>query len=167
MAERETQKLERKDFFHRKDFFASWKANPTEGNLTSFHKARNKCASTLSRARKQHLSNFKSELSNLSPSSKSWWHLIKSLSGVCSPSIPSHSSNGCTADTTREKTESLNSVFAAKSCVQNRLLSLPTLPSRTQLSLDSVSFSSDKVETCCQTLTQILQPVQTASAHVS
>jgi len=37
-------------------------------------------------------------------------------------------------------------VFAAKSCVQNPSLSVPTLPSRTQLSLDSVSFSPDKVE---------------------
>ncbi len=27
--------------------FASWKANPTEGNLSSFHKARNKCVSTI------------------------------------------------------------------------------------------------------------------------
>ena len=69
--------------------FASWKANLTEGNLSSFHKARNKCVSTLRRDRKHHLSNLKSELSNLSPSSKSWWHLVKSVSGVCSPSIPS------------------------------------------------------------------------------
>ena len=88
--------------------FASWKANPTESNLSSFHKARNKCVSTLRRARTQHLSNLKSELSNLSPSSKSWWRLIKSVSGVCSPSIPSLTSNGRTADTTREKTECLN-----------------------------------------------------------
>ena len=50
--------------------FASWKANPTQGDLSSFHKARNKCVSTLRRARKQHLSNLKSELSNLFPSSK-------------------------------------------------------------------------------------------------
>ena len=63
--------------------FASWKANPTEGNLSSFHKARNKCVSTLRRARIQHLSKLKSELSNLSPSSKSSWRLIKSVSGVC------------------------------------------------------------------------------------
>ena len=47
--------------------FTSWKANPTEGNLSSFHKARNKCVSTLRRARKQHLSNLKSGLSNPSP----------------------------------------------------------------------------------------------------
>ena len=32
--------------------FASWKANPTEGNLSSFHKSRNKCISTLRRAKK-------------------------------------------------------------------------------------------------------------------
>ena len=49
-----------------------WKANPTEGNLSSFHKSRNKCVSTLSRARKQQLSQLKSELSNLSLTSKSW-----------------------------------------------------------------------------------------------
>ena len=52
--------------------FASWKANPTDGNLSSFHKAQNKCVSTLRRARKQHLPNLKSEISNLSPFSKSW-----------------------------------------------------------------------------------------------
>ena len=47
--------------------FASWKANPTEGNLSSFQKAQNKCVSTLKRAREQHLSNLKFELSNLPP----------------------------------------------------------------------------------------------------
>ena len=123
--------------------FASWKANPTEGNLSSFHKARNKCVSTLRRAKKQHLSQLKSELSNLFPNSKSWWCLIKSVSGVCSPSL---TSNGRTADTAREKAECVNSVFALKSCVWNPSLSVPTLPSRRQLSLDSVSFSPDKVE---------------------
>ena len=99
--------------------FTSWKAIPTEGNLSSFHKARKQCMSTLRRARKQHLSNLKAELSNLSPSSKSWWHLIKSVSGGCSPSIPSLTSNGHTADTTREKAECLNSAFAEKSCFRN------------------------------------------------
>ena len=54
--------------------FASWKANPTEGNLGSFHKARNKYVSTLRKARKQHLSNLKIELSNFS-SSRTWGHL--------------------------------------------------------------------------------------------
>ena len=132
--------------------FVSWKANPTEGNLSSFHKARNKCVSTLRRARKQHLSHLKSELSILSPSSKSWWHLIKSVSGVSSPTIPSHTSNSRTADTAREKAECLNSVFASKYCVQNPSLSVPTLPSHTQLSLDSVSFSPDKVNSLLSNL---------------
>jgi len=77
--------------------FSSWKANLTQGNLSTFHKTRNKCVSTLRRARK-HLSNLKNELSNLSPSCITWWHLVKSVSGVCSPSIPSFSSNGITAD---------------------------------------------------------------------
>ena len=122
--------------------FASWKANLTEGNLSSFHKAQNKSVSTLRRARKQHLSKLKSELSNLSPSSKCWWCQIKSVSGVCSPSIASLTSTGRTADTAREKSECLNSVFASKYCVRNPSLSVPTLPSHTQLSLDSVFFSS-------------------------
>ena len=61
-------------------------------------------------------------------------------------------SNGHTADTSREKAECLNSVFVAKSCVQNPSLSLPTLPSHTQLSLDSVSFSPDKVESLLSNL---------------
>jgi len=59
---------------------------------------------------------------------------------------PSPTSNGCTADTAREKAECLNSMFASKYCVRNSSLSVPTLPSCTQLSLVSVSFSSDKVE---------------------
>ena len=46
--------------------FSSWKANPTEGNHRSCHKARNKCVSTFSTVRKQHLPNLKNELSNLS-----------------------------------------------------------------------------------------------------
>ena len=83
--------------------FASGKANPTEGNLSSFHKALNKCVFTLRRDRKQQLSHLKSELSNLSPSYKSWWHLVKSVADVCSPTIPSLTSNGLTADTAREK----------------------------------------------------------------
>ena len=98
--------------------FASWKANPTEGNLSSFHEARNKCVSTLRRARKQHLSHLKPKLSNLSPSSKSWWCQITFVSLLCSPSIPSLTSNGSTADTTREKAECLNSaVWWERSCL--------------------------------------------------
>ena len=58
--------------------FSSWKANPTKGNFSSFHKTHNKCVSTHRRARKQYLSNLKNELSNLPPSSKSWWHFVKS-----------------------------------------------------------------------------------------
>ena len=70
-----------------------------------------------------------------------------SVSGVCFPSIPYLTSNGCTADTAHENAECLNSsVFASKSCVPNPSLSVPTLPSHTQLFLDSVSFSPDKVE---------------------
>ena len=76
--------------------FSSSKASPREGNLRSFHKARNKCVSTLRRARKQRLSNLKIELSNLSHSSKTWWCLVKSVSGVCSPSLPSLTSNSTT-----------------------------------------------------------------------
>ena len=76
---------------------------------------------------------------------------MKSVSGVCSPSIPSLPSNDCTAETAREKAECLNSVFASKSCVRNPSLSVPTLPSHNQLSLDSVS-SSDKVESLLSNL---------------
>ena len=47
--------------------FASWKANPTEGNLSSIHKARNKCLSTLRRARKQHLSKLSNSQTSLPP----------------------------------------------------------------------------------------------------
>ena len=54
--------------------------------------------STLRKDRKQHISLLKSELFNLSPYSKSWWRLVKSISGICSPSIPSLTSNGRTAD---------------------------------------------------------------------
>ena len=119
-----------------------WKSNPTKGNLSSFHKASNKCVSILRRARKEHLSNHKSELSNLSPSSKSCWHLVKPVSGVCSSSIRTLTSNGRTADTAHEKAECLISVFASKPCVRKPSLSVPTLPSHTQLLLDSVSFFS-------------------------
>ena len=83
------------------------------------------------------------------------------------PSIPSLTSNGRTADTAREKAECLNSVFASKSCVRNPSLSGPTLPSHTQLSLNSVSFLLTKSSACCQTSTQILQAVKMASAHMS
>ena len=45
---------------------------------------------TCQRVRKHHLSNLKNEISNLSPSSKTWWRLVKSVSGVCAslPSLP-------------------------------------------------------------------------------
>ena len=78
--------------------------------------------------------------------------LVKSISGVCSPSIPSLTSNGCTADTAREKAECLNSVFASQPCVPNPSFSVPTLPSHIQLVLDSVSFSPDKVESLLSNL---------------
>ena len=75
--------------------------------------------------------------------------LVKSVSGVCSLSI---TSNGCTADTAREKAECLNSVFPFNYCVPNPSLSLPTLSSHTQRFLDSVSFSPDKVESLLSNL---------------
>ena len=78
--------------------------------------------------------------------------LVKSISGVCSPSIPSLTSNGHTADTAREKAECLNSVFASKSCVPNPSFSVPTLPSHTQLFLGYVSFCPDKVESLLSNL---------------
>ena len=98
--------------------------------------------------------------SNLSPSSKSWWHPIKSVSGVCPPSIPSLTSNGHTADTAREKAECLNSVFVSKSCVRKPSLSVPTLPSHTQLSVNSVSFvdTPDKVESLLSNLDSATGP---------
>ena len=116
--------------------------------------------STLRRARKQHLSNLKSELSNLSPTSKSWWHLVKSVSSGYSPSNPSNIApppacsllHHTTTKSAREKADCLNSVFASKYCVPNPSLSAHTLPSRTQLSLDSVSFCSDKVESLLSNL---------------
>ena len=113
--------------------FSSWKANSTKGKLSAVQKARNKCVSTLRGVRKQHLSNHNFELSNLSPSSKTWWHLVKSIPGVCSHSIPSLTSNGTTADSAREKAECLNSAFASKYCNPNPSLSVPTLPSHTHL----------------------------------
>ena len=71
---------------------------------------------------------------------------------MCSPSIPSLTSNGLTADTACEKAECLNSVLSSNSSVQNPLLSVPPLPSHIQLSLDSVSSSSDKVESLLSNL---------------
>ena len=121
--------------------FASWKANPTEGNLSSFHKAQNKCVSTLRRARKQHLSNLKSELSNLSPSAKSWWRLVMSVSGACSPS-------------------SLLVCPKPITFCTNLTQSHPAV-------LGLCLFLLTRWRFCCQTSTQILQPVQMASAHVS
>uniref|UniRef100_A0A8C4PZN4 Reverse transcriptase domain-containing protein n=1 Tax=Eptatretus burgeri TaxID=7764 RepID=A0A8C4PZN4_EPTBU len=61
-------------------------------------------------------------------------------------------SNGRTADTAHEKAECLNSVFADKPCVPNPLLSVPTLPTHTQLFLDCVSISSEKVESLLSNL---------------
>jgi len=119
--------------------------------------------SALRRARKQHCSNLKSELSNLSPSSKSWWH-PPSVSGVCAPSIPTLTSNGCSADTAREKAEYLNSVFASKSCVPNPSLTVPTSPS---CYWTMCPFLLTRWRACHQTSTEILQKVQAASAHVS
>ena len=77
-----------------------------------FQKVCNNCVCTLRRERKQHVSNLKNDLSNLSPSCKTWWCLVKSVTGVYSPSL---SSNRTTANSTREKAECLNSVFAPKS----------------------------------------------------
>ena len=111
----------------------SWKANVTEGNFSAFQKV-SKCVSTHKRARKQPLSTLNNELSNLSPSSETWWCLVNSASGVCYHSIPSLSSNRTTADSAREKAECFNSACASKSCVPNSSLcthptqSHPTAP---------------------------------------
>ena len=133
--------------------FSSWKANLTDGNLGSFHKARNKCMSILRGATKQHQSNHSNALSNLSSSSKTWWCLVKSVSAVCFPSIPSLTSNGTTADSAREKAECFNSVFL-KTCVPHSSLflsvshpsqSYPTAP-------EFCFFSPEKVEMFLATL---------------
>ena len=94
----------------------------------------------------------KHELSNLSPSSNTWWCLVKSVSGVCSPSIPPLTSNGTTAYSTRKKAKCLTSVFASQCCVLNPSLSAPTLPNHTQLLLDSMSFAPEKEEKFLTTL---------------
>ena len=65
--------------------------------------------------------------------------------GVCSLSIPSLIPNGTTYDSTREKAECLNSMFASKYCLSN-----PSL--HTQVFLDSVSFAPQKVEKVLSTL---------------
>ena len=65
-------------------------------------------------------------------------------------------SNGTTADSTHEKAECISSVFASNYCVSNSSLSLsfsvPTLPTCTQLLLDSVPFAPEKVEKFLGTL---------------
>lgn len=61
--------------------------------------------------------------------------LVKSVAGVCSPTIPFLISNGITA---HEKAEWLNSVLSSKSCVPNPSLPPHTFPSHTQLFLDTV-----------------------------
>ena len=70
--------------------FSSRKANLTAGNLKSFHKSHDKFVSTLTGARILHLVNLKAEPLILFLSSKTWWCLVKSVFGVCSPSsLPS------------------------------------------------------------------------------
>jgi len=70
------------------------------------------------------------------------------------PPIHSLTAKGTTANSAREKAECLNSVFASKSCVPNpsRSLSIPNLPSCTQLLLNYLSFAPEKVETFLATL---------------
>ena len=67
-------------------------------------------------------------ISNLSPSSKSWWCLVTSVSGGCSPSIPFLTSNVTTAISACENAECLNSVFASKFCISSPSHSVPILP---------------------------------------
>uniref|UniRef100_A0A8C4PZJ2 Phosphodiesterase 12 n=1 Tax=Eptatretus burgeri TaxID=7764 RepID=A0A8C4PZJ2_EPTBU len=68
-------------------------------------------------SRKQYLCTLRLNFQICLPSlnSKTWEHLDKSISKLCSPSIPSHSSTGPTADSACEKAECLNFVFASKS----------------------------------------------------
>ena len=80
-----------------------------------------------------------------------------------SPSIPSLTSCGCTADTAREEAECLNSVFACESGVQIPSLSVPTLPCPWTL----CPFLLTRWRACCETSTQILQPAQMALGHMS
>ena len=104
--------------------------------------------STLRRARKQHLSNLKNELSNLSPSSKTWWHLVKSVSGVCSPSIPSL----FPLQMALQPTSLRGRLNASILCLLPNLVS-PTPHTHTSLSYpDYVSFEPKKVEEVLSTL---------------
>ena len=65
---------------------------------------------------------------------------------ICSPFIPSLTSNGTTTDSTRKKAECPNSVFASKSCVPNPSLAVPIFPSCIQLLLNAVSFAPEMGE---------------------
>ena len=99
--------------------------------------------------------------------------------GVCFPSIPSLTSNDCKTDTAHEKAECRNSVFASNLVSQTHryLYRVPNRHSRTQLFLDSVSFSSDKVESMLSNLdsdsatgpdgisTRVLKSCSAALAH--
>jgi len=63
---------------------STWKTNLTEGNFESLHKCRNKCVSISWKPGKHHFEHVKAELSNQSTPTKSWWHVVKSISRVCS-----------------------------------------------------------------------------------
>ena len=58
-----------------------------------------------------------------------------------------HFKYGTTAVSDHEKAERFNSMFASKYRVPNPSVSVPVLPSHTQLLLDSASFAPEKVET--------------------
>ena len=92
---------------------------------------------------------------------------VKSAFVVCSPSIPFLTSSGHTADTAREKAECLNSVFSSKSVSQTHHFLYPPYPVAPNCSWTLCPFLLTRWRACCQTSTQILPPVQMASALLS
>jgi len=100
---------------------------------------------TLRRARKQHLSNLMSEISNLPPPNPGGISLSLFLVYVPPPSPP-------LPQMAAQLMLNAETPCLLLNPVPNPTVSVPTLPSHTHLSLDSVSFSPDMVESLLSTL---------------
>ena len=126
--------------------FETWKANKTDDNLRSYHRARNRAITIFRRAKYDHLLRVREDLNASSPSHRSWWHTVRQVTGRATSSVPTLVANNKIFHSPVEKAEVLNSYMADQNCIPNPGAPVPVpTPADHNHTLNTVLFSPDIV----------------------
>ena len=120
--------------------FQTWKANPTVSNLQAYRRTRNYAISVFRRSRDAYILRVRQDLSNSSPSHRSWWHTIRQVTGRAVSSVPTLVDNGGIYHKSLDKANVLNDYMADQCTVPNPGASVPP-GSNGAIKLDTVAFT--------------------------